>query len=568
MPAQVFIYFPLLFFLCMFAPGFLVVRRSGLDPVEKVVCSIGLSIFLIYLTSFCIYLSGLPAISYFGVTFVCAVIFWICRRDLVDLFRVREIRTLFCAFAGLYLWTVSLLASVRNYSGGDWYGDWFEHYHRTLFFLNRLRIETLFLNLYLLPARPPLFNLVSAHFLAQAGQSFAVFQLTAMLLNLVVFFAAYLFFRKLAPAGRASPLLLALLVACNPLIVQNATYPWTKLLAAFYTLVGVWFFWQSFSRSGALFRHLAFFSLSIGLLTHYSTGPYLLLIAVFYLLTAIIRKRFEWREIAPIAGVNLLVLLTWFAWSFMEFGFRTTFLANISVDESSRLSISQNAQKVAANIRDTVIPHFLRSSQLSWFPSDNRWFSLREYFFWMYQENLLLALGIAGWLAAAMHLWRIAGRAWIRNKLELYAWTVLILGAIGLGIAVHGGRATGGLTNICLQPLVASGIALIAAGYAQMSRGFRGLLLAGMAFDVCVGILLHFFYQRQISPSTHASRQNWALKTQEHLIFLSDASVNFQFIVSAAVLLTFVCWALVSRYIKLRSTKPSIGPHMITPTIR
>lgn len=510
----------------MFVPGFLVVRRTRLDSAEKVACSIGLSIFLLYIASFCIYISGLPAISYFGVTFLCAALAWICRHELIDLFRSREIRSLSGVFAGLYLWTVSLLAMVRNYSGADWYGDWFEHYHRTLFFLNRLPSDTLFLNLYLLPARPPLFNLVSAHFLAQLGHSFAIFQLTAMLLNLMVFFAAYLLFRKLAPAAKASPLWPAILLACNPLVAQNATYSWTKLLTAFYVLLGIWFFWQSFSRSGSLFRHLAFLSLSSGLLTHYSAGPYFVLIAGFYLLVMIVRKQFQWREIALIAGVNLLVLLTWFAWSSMQFGFRTTFLANVALEDSSKFSIGQTAQKVAENIRDTVVPHVLRPFSASWFQSGNSWFSLREYFFWMYQENLLLALGIVGWLAAALQLWRIAGEAWVTNRIELYAWTGLVVGAIGLGIAVHGGRAVGGLANICLQPLVVLALAVIAACYDRMSPALRKLLLAGMAFDVCVGILLHFVFQHRLDPSTYASRQNWALKTQEHLTFLSDVLSN------------------------------------------
>ena len=523
----------------MFVPGFALLRRTSLDPVEKTVASIGLSIFFLYVSSFCIYLCRLPAVSYFAVT-ICIALAWISRRDLFIFFRSGEIRSLFASFAGLYLWTVALLAVIRNYSGGDWYGDWFEHYHRTLFFLDRLPANTLFLNLYLLPARPPLFNLVSAHFLGQLGHSFAVFQLTATLLNLTVFFPAYLFFRKLASGVRAGPLLLAILIGCNPLIVQNATYSWTKLLTAFYVLSGIWFFWQSFTRTESWLRHVAFLSLSIGLLTHYSAGPYLLLIALLYLSIVIVNKQFRWRELAMIAGVNVLVLSTWFAWSVTQFGFRATLLANTAPETSASFTVGESAAKVAANIRDTVVPHISWSVEMARFQGDDRWFSLREFFFWMYQENLPLALGVAGWLIAAIAMAKLAGRGLAGNRMELYLWIALVLGAIMLGIAVHGGRAPGGLANICLQPLVVLGVALVAAAYGRISPGLRALLLAGAVFDVCVGILLHFFFQHRMDPSTYASRQNWALKKQENLTFLSDSLSSYQ-LAYAAIFLGFVC---------------------------
>jgi hypothetical protein len=136
---------------------------------------------------------------------------------------------------------------------------------------------------------------------------------------------------------------------------------------------------------------------------------------------------------------------------------------------------------------------------------------------------------------------KLTGRDLAGNRTELYVWTALVLGAITLGIAVHGGRAPGGLTNICLQPLVVLGVALVAAAYGRISPRLRAVLLAGAVFDVCVGILLHFFFQHRIDPSTYASRQNWALKKQEKLTFLSDSLSSHQLIAYAAIFLGFVC---------------------------
>jgi len=44
---------------------------------------------------------------------------------------VRRVST---AFALLLLWTLVILATIRHYSGGDWFGDWLEHFQRTLVF--------------------------------------------------------------------------------------------------------------------------------------------------------------------------------------------------------------------------------------------------------------------------------------------------------------------------------------------------------------------------------------------------------------------------------------------------
>jgi hypothetical protein len=76
------------------------------------------------------------------------------------------------AFGFLFLWAIGLLSLVRHYSGGAWAGDWIEHYERTLFFLDHRPKDTVSIGAYLLPARPPLMNLVAAHCLAQVGRQY------------------------------------------------------------------------------------------------------------------------------------------------------------------------------------------------------------------------------------------------------------------------------------------------------------------------------------------------------------------------------------------------------------
>jgi len=182
----------------LFVPGFFFARRLPLDPSEKGACSVGASVFALYIYSFLVFVLKLPALFHGLYTAGCAVLAWRCRRDLRQFLSLPEIRRLFLSFAALLVWTSAALAVVRNYSGADWLLDWFEHYHRTIFFVRHLPLNTIFLDRYTLPARPPLFNLVSSHFLAEWGSEFANYQVVAMLLNLTVFFPANLFFRKLS----------------------------------------------------------------------------------------------------------------------------------------------------------------------------------------------------------------------------------------------------------------------------------------------------------------------------------------------------------------------------------
>ncbi len=57
---RVLLLFPLLFFSCLFVPGYFVVRRFPLNAAERVTCSVGVSIFMIYVYALLIYVAKLP----------------------------------------------------------------------------------------------------------------------------------------------------------------------------------------------------------------------------------------------------------------------------------------------------------------------------------------------------------------------------------------------------------------------------------------------------------------------------------------------------------------------------
>lgn len=74
-------------------------------------------------------------------------------------------------------------------------------------------------------------------------------------------------------------------------------------------------------------------------------------------------------------------------------------------------------------------------------------------------------------------------------------WIAAIAATALLGIGAHGARDTWGLTHICLQPLVLAGLALLAARWDSLGRGWRRAIVAGAVVDFALGIALHFGVQ-------------------------------------------------------------------------
>src|SRR4051812_17452936 len=107
----------LLFPICSFVPGFVLVRRLRWSRTETLSLSVGASILLIYLLATAIFLTGLSwhiawayAAAAIGLTIWKRQVIWrfICR-----------VRTQVIAFAALYALGILLLGMIEVYSGGD-----------------------------------------------------------------------------------------------------------------------------------------------------------------------------------------------------------------------------------------------------------------------------------------------------------------------------------------------------------------------------------------------------------------------------------------------------------------
>src|SRR5437016_3885918 len=92
--------------LCCFSPGFFFVRRCRWTPLEKLCGSIGLSLILIYLTTWFVYIAGGPGgnvrmsvIPFVLASTVCIAMTFACRKDVATLLRTPQTRRALLGYA-------------------------------------------------------------------------------------------------------------------------------------------------------------------------------------------------------------------------------------------------------------------------------------------------------------------------------------------------------------------------------------------------------------------------------------------------------------------------------------
>ena len=531
-------------------PGLLLVRRLRLAPLERLVAAVGLSFLLLYAAAFALYIAGAGPRWHWALVAAYALCTAACIGDLRRLVRNQRVRTVLLAHAAFVFWGLLLLSFIRHFGGGTWSGDWLEHYQRTLFFLEHRPTSTLFIGLYPLPARPPMMNVIAAHFLALTGPGFDRFQLAMLYLNALALPACSLVAGNLFPRPRTRFALpgrnglLLLFVAASPFVVQNLTYAWTKLFAAFYVLIAVHFYLRGMRKESRRHTVVAFVFAAAGCLVHYSAGPYALFLGLHYL-ARLARGRARWAE-AVAAGVMIVLILgTWFGWSVYAFGPRTTFGANSTVSDSTKMSATENVRNVARNALNTIIPTVLRhpgvmnDEDLRQPSLDGR---VRDFAFLVYQVSLPFALGTGGIFLMAYLLARqvCPGDARFRGRShERRFWALFVPFTFVVGVAVYGGIDRFGVAHVTLQPLALLGLSALAAGFNRTPMLLRRLLVPFLVLDFALGIMLHANLQnRDFDTENDATGQpvlvytpqtlsrgpqfNWTTKQREGLTFWGD----------------------------------------------
>ena len=189
---------------------------------------------LLWLAAWGLYVTGAPPAAAYAVSAVCLGLGVASFSDIRRLVAIPRVRHALYGFTFLLGWTLLALCVIRVYNGASWKSDWLEHFQRTLFFAENSPKDTPIYGDYLLPARPPAQNVLAAFFLNQTADRFELFQITFAFLNLLAFLPCCLLLPRLARSRHFGILPLVALFAASPVVLQNTTYTWTKMLTAFF----------------------------------------------------------------------------------------------------------------------------------------------------------------------------------------------------------------------------------------------------------------------------------------------------------------------------------------------
>lgn len=319
-------------------------------PLEKISVCFGLSLIVLFFLGFFSFIFGVnPKFSLIATLIFAAL-----------LVRKLSISKQEVLILGLFLGVFFLLLSIQTllpyYTGGLWYFDWYEHYQRSLFFLHQFPLDYIFGGQYALTSRPPFFNVVSSVFLSVFGRDFYVYQIIATGLNSLIILPIILITHLFIKGKKVSVIILAFsLFLLNPAMVQQATFPWTKSLSAFYTLLGLYFYLRGRNVFQPIFLALSGVFFASGYLTHYSVLSYIIFpILDIVTLRIFFKKTFS--RILFFALPFLAVILPWFLWASSTYGLYRTFLGNTAYEWQKNLTISQHIQKDITNITYTLLP--------------------------------------------------------------------------------------------------------------------------------------------------------------------------------------------------------------------
>jgi hypothetical protein len=521
-----------LLFVCTFTPGFFWVRRFRLNPMEKLCGAIGVSLILLYSVAWacaCFAPQREPEVFY-GASALCFIFGAVAIADIRRLFRSFRIHGVVSGFLFLLLWMLVILSMIRNYSGAGWSGDWLEHYQRTLLVLHRIPPQARTFNGYEIAARPPMMNVLAAFFMAQVTDRFEIFQVICTFLNSLVFLSCSLILPAIAGRRRWRAQPLVALFALNPVVVETATYAWTKSLTAFFVVMAISFYLAGWRKKDPVRMTWAFLSMSAGLLVHYSAGPYYLFISLHYALFVFWRRRNKWKEAAGIAVGCSLLLLTWFGWSAVRYGMPATLESNASV-QAIRNDHGSGIERTAKNLYSSVVPRLLREPTAAryWYRG-NIYAAIRDNAFIFYQVNVIFAIGSIG---GPLVLWDLRQLIWRSAPGERAFWRVLIPFCLLAGIASIGERDSWGLAHLTLLSLQVLGITML-AGSLLSRKVIAIILVCGCAVDFFLGIFLQArlenlqnVSQKTVSPADDATFwHGWFAHNGGSISFFGDHFAN------------------------------------------
>ena len=375
--------------------------------------------------------------------------------------------------------------------------DWYEHYVRSLVFLEHRPLETT-IGPWSMAARGPLFNATCARFLEVIGRDdYAAYQVGAIVLNATVVLPLALLVRDLAGFHERRAIAFAVAVtAVMPFFFWNATFTWTKLYATAYVLAGAHLAATGLGTGRTRRAAWSLPFLGAGFLVHYLVFVYAALLGI-YLIAALLKCRRSVTLLVIPAAVTLAMVLPWLVVLSARLGIEKTLASNSTLKTSAPLAW----WNLRNNLVTTLVPRPLRRGApfagtvleaqsyrvRTWDPAGTRVETSTGYD-WTAMDTMPEALGIgfsalfilgAGLCLADL----LRGRG--PPRIVVLSWSVLALTGLAANILAIRWLVSGGGASLNLQPLVALAMVFVAWSLRRLPP-MAAVVVAFAAFGECV----------------------------------------------------------------------------------
>jgi hypothetical protein len=464
--------------------GVAITSRLRLHPAESLPVTIGLSWLIIFQVRFLAYLLGQPEPADRLLLGASLLGLLVGRRELSRWARNRHARDMLVASAALMAWFIAHQAATVIYVGGFWFGDWFEHYERMLFFVHQKPLDTRFLGgMYILPARPPMQNVCQAHVAGLVSDSFAAFQISSTFFGVLAVLPVFLAMRRLAKGPGVSVWVGAALLSASWPLLSHVTFTWTKAFCAFYVLLGL-----ALYRRGTPRRQvLAFVMLGSAVLVHYSAALALIPLLVWHVAVSARPARALPR--ALLRGLpGALLLLPWLL--VVRIAFPGEFLASTS---SARMTVGLTplgwALRTVHNLLTTTLPIYAadRLDAIQEVLARAPLMGVRDVLFLVVNQSWLGAMQATGLVMLCVAVARLQRDGRLPRAAWFWLWQ-LVGTALCLSFS-HPAVPDFGLAHIGLLPLILLVPAWIAAAWPTLSLAARRALVAALALQMAMGPL-------------------------------------------------------------------------------
>jgi hypothetical protein len=431
---------------------------------------------------------------------------------------------------------------LDNYRGSYWYYDWWMHFDEARVLAGVGPVDIVWTDQnYTLASRTPLFNLVTASVMEFFGRHFWVHQMASVLCSSCFVAPVYLLVRD--RFGRRAAWLALLLAPLNLWMLHLAWFTWSKMLAAYFVLLGLHFYLRSVrvrpadpGRGARLF--LAFWVCGLlGFMTHQSAAVFVVPLLLHALALAIVRNKYlpAFREVVTALAVAALIVEPWYVWLIARLG-PNAVLHTTPVTQShpaTRFRFLEIFSWVAHNLFTSVVPlpalrallgHDLNPAEVHRNPLvlfAAAWELVRNVatgavngadlydgltVLYFSQFTGALTLSLAAYLAGLL-VWRVAAPRppppGERPRTLGVEWSAVWL-FVGLGIigaaCLHPSKVPNGIAHAALSPAVILLVALAWGVLGRADRGVAAAVIAGMVAEF-LGMFWSHLWMLKFAPA-------------------------------------------------------------------